>query len=319
MNNENMDENTSSDYLDFRPDEYNNITTIRIKPKGASIGYTPAHKKLDGINRTQHKIPKTWNIQCSADLESYRPSDFNDRTECMCPLYKNIPFKTISDFAIIWDLDETLIHSYSEQKDIKKFQHNLIDPNSPYKKDIYTLSLTDYDNESRGTGDRFPMKGVIRPYAKEILAWCFSYFKVVGVWTAGIHLYGHEVVNILFNEICVPDIIYTREECVTNDVMHHGKPLSKLYKSLEFGKSLNEKNTFIIDDNDRSFNHRNPNNAIEIPAFDPKIKIHNNMLKFVDKNNMIYDDDCLIKLKKWFESNKVINSKDIRTLDKNIF
>ena len=82
-----------------------------------------------------------------------------------------IPKKSLTDKAIILDLDETCIHTAEDDKSMNKS----ICDNPNLDGDVYTLTLD---------AGKLKMWGTKRPHLDEFLLFCFSYFKHVCVWSA---------------------------------------------------------------------------------------------------------------------------------------
>lgn len=208
-------------------------------------------------------------------------------------------------FNIILDIDETLVHTHDELQHITENQI-LTDPQFiNIKSRIYILKFEDGDN----------MWGVFRPYAKEFLSFCFSYFDKVIIWSAGTKDYVDLVVKNLFKNLDRPDLVYSKNDCVFVKKDPIYKPLSKIMLAHpELG--LTENNTLFLDDRSHTF-EKNPNNAIQIPPFDsesnhPKIK-----RKIVLSKSKILDDDrTLLELIEFFKSDQVLGAKDVRDIDK---
>jgi hypothetical protein len=222
--------------------------------------------------------------------------------------FNKIRAQPLSDKVIVLDLDETLVHSHPDPnvdalKELKIYSDpNLID----LRPRIYKITMEDVVHK-RGTGDKTEMWGVFRPYVREFLIHCFNYFKIVIVWSAGRKNYVHTIVDQLFAGLRRPHVIFTYDDL---EKLHNGtliKPLNKLMEKVTgLHKYMNLSNTFIIDDRTSVFQEPNPGNGIEIPAYKPKFHIE----------NLRENDRCLLNLIQWFNQPHVIESKDIRTLDK---
>ena len=219
-----------------------------------------------------------------------------------------IPDKPLTDKCIVLDLDETLVHSNAEANiDLLKEMKLFSDPkNMDLRQRTYKITMEDVVHK-KGEGNKTEMWGVFRPHVRDFLIFCFSYFKIVIVWSAGRKNYVHRIVDHLFSGLKRPIVIYT-----FNDIekLHNGtliKPLNKLIDKVPgLNKHMSLENSFIIDDRTSVFHECNPYNGIEIPAYKPAFNLE----------SMRKDDRALKKLMKWFLSEEVVNSKDVRKLDK---
>ncbi len=225
-------------------------------------------------------------------------------------LYKtsldNIPFKALTNKCIVLDLDETLVHTNANMEELKELGL-LTDPKLvDLKRRTYQLSLDDVVYK-KGTGIKTLMWGITRPHVKEFLIACFSYFKVVKVWSAGKKKYVHAIVDYLFKDIKRPHVIFTREDCdsTTNNLLT--KPLLKMINNEPgLNKYMSLDNTFILDDRTSVYDTVNPNNGIQIPAYRPGFNIR----------SLRTDDIAFKQLIMWLTKPKVMDSENVRELDK---
>lgn len=220
--------------------------------------------------------------------------------------------KTISNHSIILDIDENIIHSFENISDIQKY--GLFDE-PELRRRIYILDLNDVVSK-KGAGKHEKMYFIARPYLEEFLVFCFRYFKTVTVWSAGKRRYVREITKKIFSHIEEPHVVFTYDECLDENNECNNKPLTKLYS--KFPNTMNEKNTFILDDRIHNFDP-NPDNGILTPPYLPvsDAGIKKGDYSVPDKNKMLNDkDNCLKLVMDWFMRPEVINSKDIRTLDK---
>lgn len=164
----------------------------------------------------------------------------------------------------------------------------------------------------RGEGNKAEMWGLLRPYAREFLIFCFSYFRGVIVWSAGKKNYVHAIVDYLFKDIKRPLVIYTYNELEGLQDKTFIKPIKKLIDNVPgLNKYMSLENSFILDDRDSVFLGPNPGNGIKIPAY---------KCNFSKLSSMRADDIALKQLMIWLSKPEVINCKDVRELDKtNIF
>jgi len=221
----------------------------------------------------------------------------------------------MSNKCLILDLDETLVHSHSEDaQDSMELLKDLGIYMNPQNYDLrertYKINMDDVVSLKKGEGIKTEMWGIFRPHVKEFLTRCFKHFKIVVVWSAGKKNYVHAIVDRLFADIGRPHIIWTYD-----DIEKQGKTLIKpVHKLIEkipgLSKYMTLENTFIVDDRSSVFNEVNPGNGIEIPPYRPDFSIP------ALKN----DDQTLKHLIRWFERPDVALCKDVRELDKrNIF
>ena len=219
--------------------------------------------------------------------------------------------RSLTDKVIVLDLDESLVHSISgktEETDFKLLTDLEIMTKSSLndlKKRIYILKIDDC--HSKGMGDRSHMWGIKRPHLDDFLNFCFSYFKIVAIWSAGSHSYVDILVEKLFNNINrSPHIIYSRKN-ITNDP-HHGyhKPLIKMINGIPgLDQYMSLSNTFILDDRDSNF-YNNEENGIKIPYYLPEVTIE----------GLRKDDLQLVNLQHWFNTDQVKYTNDVRKIDK---
>lgn len=218
----------------------------------------------------------------------------------------SISDKPLTKHSVILDLDETLVHSSENIKVLKELKiftdPKLID----VRKRTY---LTFLDNEE-DKNEISMYWGIERPHLRKFLIFCFSYFQVVAIWSAGQYQYVHSIVNSIFRGLKRPMTIYTRDDCEEQGEVYL-KPISKM---IELEPTLNKimklEHTFIIDDRWASFGYVNPYNGILIPRYTPHLTI----------NDLRADDSTFPQLINWFTRYEVRNASDIRLLDKsNIF
>lgn len=213
-----------------------------------------------------------------------------------------------SELIVILDIDETLAHTVSSGSTSSGYPNRkleLID-------NLYILNiLTD-----RNDGIFTTMWGIKRPHLDNFLNFCFSYFKLVIVWSAGSYEYVHSMVQELFKNTYEPHYILTRNNCVKRDDIYE-KPFWKLLKDfpelnnyVDFDSDQRGiKNIVMIDDKSHCFNS-DPYNGVLIPEFVPDL----------ENIRSISSDDALLRLIHFFESIRGIGELDIRKIDKkNIF
>lgn len=218
----------------------------------------------------------------------------------------------LTNKCLVLDLDETLVHSNGEREiDPMKILEDLqilTDPrNYDLRERTYKVKMEDVMNK-RGEGAKMEIWGVFRPHVKEFLINCFKYFKIVIIWSAGLKNYVHAIVDRLFADVGHrPHIIWTRDDIETLHNKTLIKPLNKLIEKVPgLNKYMSLENTFIIDDRSSVFHDSNPDNGIQIPAYNPS----SNLKSLRD------DDTYLIQLYNWFMKPEVMNAQDVRLLDK---
>lgn len=126
----------------------------------------------------------------------------------------SIAKKSYTDLTIILDLDNTLIHSIKRRLD--KINKGI---------ELKQCAYNTYH----------------RPYLKEFLKFCFSYFSKVLIWTAGRQRYAEEIVSLL--PIPTNKSFY---QIITRDTFNriHKDPKTLMSSYVE----LCGKHTFFVDD-----------------------------------------------------------------------
>lgn len=231
---------------------------------------------------------------------------------------------------IILDIDETLVYSHDEIDKLKKLGL-FSDPKFISTRErIYVLRFKDKKEN---------IWGVKRPYIEKFLVFCFSYFKRVIIWSAGTEDYVKKLVEHLFQDLRKPDLIYTREDCIMETVDGKErptiKPLNKLMEK-EPWLNLTPENTIFIDDTPHTFKS-NPENAIHIPKFNIGMDVdeesgsesetesetesesESDSENILSSDSIFKEENSLSELIEWFMKPEIMNTKDIRSLNKNIF
>ena len=219
-----------------------------------------------------------------------------------------INHKSITNKCVVLDLDQTLISTQDSMDSFKSLgimnNSNLIE----LKRRCYTIKLTDL--EQNGDGSRYDCWGITRPHIEEFLLFCFNYFKIVIVWSAGKKNYVEAIVDSIFKNLRPPHLVWTYDDIETNKEGDVEKPLLKLINSNFIYKShISLKNIIVVDDNETTF-VKNKKNAVFIPPFEPALTIE----------SLNKPDPTLLQLKQWLLMPQVIHSRDVRNLDySNIF
>jgi len=231
------------------------------------------------------------------------------------PLYdninSNIPEKPITDKVLILDLDNTLIYSYESLKSYINFKAISTSKITDIKDRLYKF---EYDEKEA----KIKVWGTKRPALKPFIYFCFCYFRKVCVWSAGTKDYVDYIVREIFKDFRMPDVVWSREKCKIYSVFEEIKHDDGTYEKVEIKnteKILQEfcdaypdvkiEKLFIIDDNKKTFVH-NPGNAINIPEYKPR----------ADKESLSRSDPSLQQIASWLLQSHVINSEDVRLLDK---
>lgn len=218
---------------------------------------------------------------------------------------------SLTKHVIVLDLDETLVHSIDDME----YLHELELLNNPrylnLRPRLFTLRLDNIMSKP-GSGVVHEMWGTTRPYLKEFLKFCFTYFSQVIVWSAGKPGYVHEVVRKIFKDLRMPDRILTSEDCVypygKKDEPSY-KPLRKIIGApISVNQPLDDRglqHIFILDDRKTTFSVCNPRNGILIPQYDAE-----------DPESIMEDDTTFLQLMDWFRQPEVMTSNDVRRLNK---
>ncbi len=213
--------------------------------------------------------------------------------------------------VIVLDLDETLIHTSTEDDMSSLYRMGILtDPQKiDLRQRIFFIEIDDAVGK-RGYGDHEKMWAIKRPNLDEFLDFCFQYFDLVIVWSAGADRYVHSVVDNIFRDHPEPHVVYGRSECVTDPRAGNYKPLKKMMRKVSgIIDRMMLSNTFVIDDKESTYID-NVDNGIKIPAYEPRPIVE----------ELRDDDQALIELMDWLEQDVVKSSKNVQTLDKgNIF
>lgn len=228
-----------------------------------------------------------------------------------------IPERSITDKCIVLDLDETLVHTCGESNiDTLKKLNIFSDPKDiDLRRRIYKIVMDDVVNK-KGEGIKTEMWGITRPHLTEFLIWCFTYFKIVAVWSAGKDRYVNSIVDFIFKDIKRPHVVWTYNELDKLSDNTLIKPLSKMINGVPgLSKYMSLDNTVIVDDRNSVYYVPNPHNGIQIPAYRPNFNtVSEEELSTII--SMRTDDTALKQLMTWFNTSEVKASQDIKTVDK---
>lgn len=213
--------------------------------------------------------------------------------------------------SIVLDVDETLVHTFDEDKQHRFSELALMEDPSliDIRSRLYILPLIDlYRN---GESDMSMYWGIMRPGLKDFLRFAERYFANVCIWSAGHKQYVERVCGNIFRGLNKPAVIFTSDDC-DKIGSHNVKPLVKMYRDAPGNKASNiaelkmsPEMTFVLDDRSSTFSH-NPLNGIQIPAYMPYDTI----------DGLRADESSLQRLTNWLMRPDVINSTDVRNLDK---
>ncbi len=216
----------------------------------------------------------------------------------------DISHVSMTDKCIVLDLDQTLIATQDNISSLMELGI-LSDPKLMDLRNR-TYNITIEDIEKPGVGTKYDYWGITRPHVTEFLLFCFSYFKIVAVWTAGQRLYGEAIVDYLFRDLPKPHVLFTYDDCDVDTNGHITKPLTKMMESDPvLRRNMSLQNTLAVDDNSITYRN-NPYNGVLIPKYEPAL----------NPNALGRDDPSLLQLKYWLLLPEVINARDVTTLDK---
>jgi hypothetical protein len=225
-----------------------------------------------------------------------------------------LPEQSQTNKCIVLDLDQTLIATQDDEYYHKLFELGVLsDPSLlELRNRIFYFTVEDFTTPGSGTTDVF--WGVSRPHVHEFLVFCYSYFRMVAVWSAGGRRYVESIVDYLFKDLPYPTIVYSADDTVITP----RKTEKPLIKMIDQFAEMDVTNTLIVDDNQYTFVH-NVDNAILIPAYEPGVRNKKGYI-VPTIEGLMEDDIALQQLKYWFLLPEVANSEDVAQLDKdNIF
>jgi hypothetical protein len=195
----------------------------------------------------------------------------------------------MSRSCCVLDLDSTLVNTFGTEQN-----HHFIkgetrkDPTDRF----FDLSF-----------DGIYMWGAVRPHCRVFLESCFEVFDVVGIWSAGLEPYVHEIAYEVFtNQGFTPDFVWSKEDCVQTyheefENLVRQKPLSKIYTNLG---DIDPKRTLLFDDN-MSVCSQDPLNHVTVPAWCGELE------------SLHVPDTYLLEASKWIKQ-KVSKARDYTSL-----
>lgn len=197
-----------------------------------------------------------------------------------------------SSHNVVLDLDQTLVCTQDVGvKELEKLGI-LSNPSAfDLRQRIYVMPL----NSGK-------LWGIVRPHTREFLEFCFQYFCNVAVWSAGKRDYVHSLVDYLFRDLPQPCVVYTYDNCAHAARNGTVKPLPWIFRDIQ---GATKENTFIIDDNENTF-QQNLGNAIHIPEFQVKSTI----------KSLSSNDDRLREIMDWLMTRDIMEAEDITEVDK---
>lgn len=211
--------------------------------------------------------------------------------------------KSLTRHAIVIDIDQTSAHSREDVGSCKALGLFDDSKNMKFRKFVHAFTIKSED----GKHD-LPIWTVFRPGSDEWAKFVFNYFAVVIVWTAGTESYANRFSERYFGRYGTPHVILSKYNCKEAEGPGSRrvlKPISDLLNHPQLKGLVTEKNTFVLDDNEATF-QLNPNNAIHIPPYHVT-ESHEDILG---------GDDCLDRLREWLMRPETISCRDVRQLDK---
>lgn len=206
-----------------------------------------------------------------------------------------------TDFVLVLDLDETLVHTFDDMTLIDKLKLKTNPKIMDIRMRSYIIELIDPVGK-KGKGRSVEMWGVFRPHLDTFLEFAFAYFRMVVVWSAGKRRYVDAIVEKVFKYGQRPYVVYSYDECKEFDSCYN-KPLQSMIDDHPAIGPLDK--IFVVDDLDNTF-ARNKSNAIHIPKYNPKVSI----------NNLRSDDNALLKIKYWFLQPEVYEQDSAYDIEK---
>ncbi len=220
----------------------------------------------------------------------------------------DIPLTSMTDKCLVLDLDQTLIATQEDVDDLKSLKI-LTDPKQmELRKRTYYLSIDDIG--APGEGSRYDFWGVTRPHIDEFLIFCFSYFKIVGVCSAGKRPYVEAICDHLFRNIRPPHFMYSYDDLDWDEKNRPIKRLTKIINSNNIlKKHMTLENTLALDDYEITFS-KNRGNGVLIPEYIPDTKSKPKI------STLSRDEHSLLQFKYWLLQPEVMKCSDVTTLNK---
>src|SRR5690606_15299638 len=117
---------------------------------------------------------------------------------------------TTTDKCIVFDFDQLQARTFDDENTEITFESAFNDPNTiHFRNHLYMIDYPEFDTETCNKS-----WGILRPGFFEFLEFCFQHFKIVAVWSAGIHDYVHSVIESVWYSKYSPHVTFTRRECV---------------------------------------------------------------------------------------------------------
>lgn len=220
---------------------------------------------------------------------------------------------SLKNWCVVFDVDETLVQTHemkSDEFDSQGLYTQFISQpeHVDFRQRLFFLRLNGL-NDPRGERPENQMWGVVRPYARELLQFCFSYFKYVVIWSAGMKSYVHDICRHLFRDLPQPHLILTREDCtpyktVQNELLYR-KPLNTVLQRLN-DTQMTMDHVLLLDDRDVTFVYDNKFNGVQIPSFDCGVTV----------DSFKAHDRCLADFVEWLLHPDVQQAKTVAVLNK---
>lgn len=210
--------------------------------------------------------------------------------------------------ALVLDLDETLIHTFCNSNPLKDYGIAIKPELRKLYERFFFFKMEDIDgNPGNGLDQMFFT--LRRPHLNEFLEFAFSYFSSVNVYSAGTDDYVMAIVRHVFSNFPNLGLVWGRSKCVETESNFFTKPLELMYK---LNPDMRPENTLILDDNTNAFITCNPYNGVLIPKY-----LNEGGGRIITLEDMLHDDIAFLQFKQWLLLDHVMNSTDVRTLDKN--
>jgi hypothetical protein len=224
-------------------------------------------------------------------------------------------YESLTDKCIYLDLDQTLLSTADEEHGLKYLYklEILSNPSLMHLRNrIYHVVVEDL--EKPGYGSKYEMWGITRPHLHRFLSFCFSYFRLVMVYSAGKRQYVESIVDHIFKDLPYPHLVLSYDDLKKDKngkvIKINGRDVIKPLTTVMNANSLTidyvrPTNTLGLDDLPSTYSD-NKGNGILIPAYGPEL----------NEKSLAEEDGNLLKLENWLMTPEVINCKDVRSLDK---